>query len=311
MPTSSQTRVTEARSRLGFGAAILASAGAIGLAMGMFFFVNPGVSMPEDTASRTPPFQELVGNPDQIARLSIVELNLMCAEGLRGEEQQDHDRSRARLTAMVARVRSETERHLHRFRNDPASYEHSEGFFRMLMMAVVLVEDFGVRYDPERRIDPAVVRMGDGFFADANEVFVSGLLREQPSGTCSSLPVLYVAIGRELGYPLKLVTTKGHLFVRWEGSGDRFNVETTGQGLNRLDDEYFQRWPFPLTAGEIEKEDYLTSLTPAGELAVFLSIRAMCLLEAGQVDQARKCFDAAAKLNPKCQSYRLMADGAS
>ena len=29
-------------------------------------------------------------------------------------------------------------------------------------------------------------------------------------GTCSSLPVLQVAVGRRLGYPLKLVTTKGH-----------------------------------------------------------------------------------------------------
>lgn len=35
-------------------------------------------------------------------------------------------------------------------------------------------------------------------------------------------------------YPLKLVTTKGHLFVRWEGTGERSNVEATSHGLNRL-----------------------------------------------------------------------------
>ena len=33
-----------------------------------------------------------------------------------------------------------------------------------------------------------------------------------------------MAVGRRLGYPLKLVTTKGHLFVRWEGAGERFNI---------------------------------------------------------------------------------------
>ncbi len=251
--------------------------------------------------------EDLIEHPDQIARLDILNLNILCADGLQGAGQLKEPDCRSRLAAMVTKVRTETDRHFYKFKNGPAEFEHSEGFFRMLMMAVVLVEDFGVRYNPERRIDPDRARMGDGFFSDAAEVFVPGLLRHQPSGTCSSLPVLYVAIGRELGYPLKLVTTKGHLFVRWEGLGERFNVEATGNGLNRLDDEYYKQWPFPLTEEEITKEDYLTSLTPEGEAAVFLSIRAMCLLEAGRADEARECFAAAAKLNPKCQSYRLMA----
>ncbi len=251
--------------------------------------------------------EDLIKHPDQIARLDILNLNMLCADGLQGARHLDDPDCSSRLAAMVAKVRTETERHFYKFQNGPAEFEHSEGFFRMLMMAVVLVEDFGVSYNPERRIDPARAQMGDGFFADAREVFVTGLLRDQPSGTCSSLPVLYVAIGRELGYPLKLVTTKGHLFVRWDGAGERFNIEATGNGLNRLDDEHYKQWPFPLTAEEIQEEDYLTSLTPEGEAAVFLSIRAMCLLEAGRADEARECFAAAAKLNPKCRSYQLMA----
>jgi len=32
------------------------------------------------------------------------------------------------------------------------------------------------------------------------------------------------------GYPLKLVTTKGHLFVRQDGKGECFNLEVTGNG---------------------------------------------------------------------------------
>ena len=61
------------------------------------------------------------------------------------------------------------------------------------------------------------------------------------------MPVLYIAIGRRLGYPLKLVTTKAHLFIRWESATDRFNVEATGRGMNRYDDEHFKHWPFPVT----------------------------------------------------------------
>ena len=104
----------------------------------------------------------------------------------------------------------------------------------------------------------------------------------RPLGTCSSLPVLQVAVGRRLGYPLKLVTTKGHLFVRWEDAHERFNIEAAGRGVNRFTDDYYRHWPFELAPAEEVAEGYLKSLTPPEELAVFLSIRGMCLREAGR-----------------------------
>ena len=110
----------------------------------------------------------------------------------------------------------------------------------MLMMAVVLYEDFSVRYNPERISAPGAVDPNDHFFADSRDIFLHGLLLPSlnpqlstlnlPTGTCSSLPVLYIAIGRRLGYPLKLATTKSHLFIRWEGAGERFDLEATGRG---------------------------------------------------------------------------------
>src|SRR5262249_36928410 len=155
----------------------------------------------------------------------------------------------------------------------------SEGFFRMLMMSVVLAEDFKVHYTEERKADPGKARLNDSFFANPEDVFLCGLLGAERKGTCSSLPVLYVAVGRELGYPLKLVATKGHLFVRWEGAGERFNIEATSRGLNRFDDEYYRHWPFEIAPAEEAAEGYLKSLTPSGEMAVFLSVRGMCLRE--------------------------------
>jgi hypothetical protein len=120
------------------------------------------------------------------------------------------------------------------------------------------------------------------------------------------LPVLYVAVGRELGYPLKLVTTRGHLFVRWEGKGERFNVEATARGLLTHPDEYYRHWPFEVTREEERAEGYLKSLSPAEELAVFLSIRGMCLREHGRYGEAAEAFAAAAQRNPGCGSYGLM-----
>jgi hypothetical protein len=118
--------------------------------------------------------------------------------------------------------------------------------------------------------------------------------------------VLYVAVGRELGYPLKLVATKGHLFVRWDGVGERFNVETTSKGLNRFDDEYYRHWPFEVSPSEEAAEGYLKSLTPAGELAVFLSIRGMCLRAQSRFGEAAQSFAAAMRLAPASRGHREM-----
>jgi hypothetical protein len=176
----------------------------------------------------------------EAARIPLAELNLLSAAGLARSSEPDVEQCRATLRSWAQHVRSETKRHQYRYDRNPAEFENSPGFYRMMMLAVVLAEDYGIHYDPERVAGPASTRLDDGFFADPSRVFLHGLLGPERSGTCSSLPVLYVAVGRELGYPLKLVTTKGHLFVRWEGSGERFNIEATGHGVNRLDDDYYR-----------------------------------------------------------------------
>lgn len=243
----------------------------------------------------------------ELATMDIARLNLLCTEGLPGNEETGIDSHLAQLDTWAVRVKAETERHRYRFVRDPGEFEHSEGFFKMLMLGVVLAEDYGVQYRPEWRAVPEAAWAGDGFFADARAVFLRGLLGADRQGTCSSLPVLYVAVGRRLGYPLKLATTKGHLFVRWDGAGERFNLEVTGQGLNRYPDEYYRRWPFAVTEAEVAAEGYLESLTPAGELAVFLSVRAMCLREVGRMGEAGEAFGKAAQLAPGVASYLVMA----
>jgi hypothetical protein len=243
-----------------------------------------------------------------VSRLNIVEMNLACAQGLCGSPVAEPGRAQRVVAAWAERVRSETDRHLYRFQQTPADYEHSEGYFRMLMLTVVLAEDFKVHYREDKRAAPGSARSGDGFFSDPKAVFLTGLLGPQREGTCSSLPVLYVAVGRQLGYPLKLVTTKGHLFVRWDGGGERFNIEATVRGLAKHEDNYYRHWPFEITREEEATEGYLKSLTPEEELAVFLSIRGMCQREAGQVAAAAQSFATAARLAPSCASYRKMAE---
>jgi hypothetical protein len=243
----------------------------------------------------------------QVVSLPIERKNFFCAQGL---EEPDFDSGQvlAELSAWTDRVRSETERHGYRFRRNPGEFEHSEGFFKMLMLAVVLAEDFGVHYTERLKRARGQSGVEDGFFSQPEDVFLHGLLGRKRQGTCSSMPVLYAAIGRRLGYPLKLVTTRGHLFLRWDGTGERFNIEATSLGLSRFDDDYYRHWPFELAAGEEAAEGYLKSLSPAEELAVFLSIRGMCQRESDQVDRAIESFAAATRLAPQCAGYRRMME---
>lgn len=242
----------------------------------------------------------------ELSKVDIARMNLCCAQGLPGAEDLDVNGCLPVLEQMAARVRSETDRYHYRFERNPAEFENSEGFYKMVIMAVVLAEDFNVKYAPNKMVTVADARADDGFFADAHDVFLHGLLGAKRQGTCSSLPVLQVAVGRRLGYPLKLVTTKGHLFVRWEDARERFNVEAAGNGVNRFADDYYRHWPMEVSEAEIQAEGYLKSLTPAEELAVFMSIRGMCWRSSGLYPEAMESFRVAAQLAPQCQSYRTM-----
>lgn len=251
---------------------------------------------------------ELLAIPvSTLEKCDVALMNLLCTQCLPGTEDLNPEDCLATLDQWAQHVRLETERHFYRFRQRPSDYENSEGYFRMLIMAVVLYEDFGVRYHPGLISNPAPIDAQDRFFADARDVFLPGLLGVKRMGTCSSMPVLYAALGRRLGYPLKLVTTKAHLFLRWEGKGEKFNLEATGRGMNRYDDEHFKQWPFPVSAKEIAADGYLKSLTAAEELAVFLSIRGHCLMEAGRVGEAIQSYAEAAKLAPDSRGYRLLS----
>jgi hypothetical protein len=123
------------------------------------------------------------------------------------------------------------------------------------------------------------------------------------------MPVLYVALGRRLGYPVFLVATKGHLFVRWEGRGERLNLEATGRGMNHYDDQHYREWPFRLSEQEIAENGYLKSMTPAEEQAAFLAIRGACLQANGRLAAARQAYAEAAKSAPRCRLYHQLAAG--
>jgi len=236
--------------------------------------------------------------PDQLADVDIARMNLLCATGLVGVKLLDVDHALSVLDDWARRVAMETQRHLYRV-NDPRfaeRYKGSEAHYRAEMLAQVLQEDLGVRYD--------MTAVGNFSFADPAVAFIHGMVpgpgqttTDTPGGTCASMPVLYVAVGRRLGYPLTLATTDSHIFARWDGLDhpnpawrDRFNCETTN-GFHRLDDDYYRTWPKPVTERQIAVKGYLKSLSRTEEMAVFLAWRGHHGDDVGHFGFAARCYE--------------------
>ena len=247
-----------------------------------------------------------------LPHLDIAAMNILCAVGLRGADAIDPEHCLGWLETAAAKVDFETRRHWYRFLRSPGDFENSPGFFCCSFLLQILQEDFRVRYNPARVRDPKFQdpKCFDPDFRDSQDLFIHGII-DGPGGTCSSMPVLYVAVGRRLGYPLKLVETRGHLFVRWDdprgtkfGIPEVFNIEGAGEGIALHDDEHYRHWPEEWTEADAAGGWYLRSLDARGEFAAFLAIRGECLTDNHRVGEAIQAYNWACRLKPEDARYR-------
>ena len=230
--------------------------------------------------------------PAQLERVDIARMNLLCAARLPGSEGVSVPAVLAKLDAWAVAVHLETERHVYRA-TDPRyaeHYRHSENYLRAEFLLQTLQEKCGVSYNPQSIHSPS--------FADSRDAFLHGLTERASGGTCASMPVLYVAIARRLGYPLALVQTRGHLFCSWDDAGGvRFNIEGTN-GFSSCPDELHQTWPYGLSDEQLASREYLVSLTPAEALAAFMAARGHCLMDLHRYAEAAQAYGEMVRLAP-------------
>jgi hypothetical protein len=215
---------------------------------------------------------ETTQTDQQLGGRDIGSLNLEAALGLPGAENLNLDACVQKLDAWAKQVGAFTQDHWHLFQRSPEEYDFSRGNFLMLALVTFLQKHLGVHYNLS-------FSEGDYNATDSRDLFLHGILSGH-GGTCVTMPVLYIAIGRRLGYPLYLVRAKEHFFARWEEpDGERFNIECTSPGFRPLDDEYYHHRPKPLTAEDFRAGNFLRNLRPREELAEFLCQRAHCLID--------------------------------
>jgi hypothetical protein len=242
-------------------------------------------------------WQHLARLPDrELARVDIVLTNLACAAGLPGSEQIDVELCLRTVNTWAMQTRQFTERVMPMFYRGRCDYPDSEPRFRIQAMITHLQRDLGVRYHPDKRSDDAVLEPAD--------CFLHGIIQGQ-GGTCGSLPVLYAAVGRRLGYPLMLATAPCHLYARWDALpwGECFNIEAGGEGVSFPPDDHYRTGRFAVPPETIKVCSYLQSFSPRQELANFLGQRGGCWMQERVWSEAVMSFAWANEADPRWGHY--------
>jgi hypothetical protein len=242
---------------------------------------------------------------EELERCDIGRMNLLCAEGLRGSENLDVEHCLKTIDAWAAHVDSETKRNFRHFVAHPKEFRNSLPYFQMGMLGTVLAQDLRIQYNParERRYDDnksRTVEEWNEFFSSSADVFIHGLLTGKHFGTCSSMPFLYAAIGRRLGYPVTIAARKFHLYARYEtGDGTHLNIEATENlGFSTPTDAEYRNGPFPMTQEEIDGMGWLRPLNNKEILSICLSIRAASFRSMKRYDEELETWKAAARYGP-------------
>jgi hypothetical protein len=244
---------------------------------------------------------------EELVKVDVELLNLLCAEGLRGSENLDIQQCLDTLEAWSRQVRRETDRNFHQFAEHPEEFKNALAYYRMGVLGAVLCEDLRIEYNPalEQVSNEAIktheLEKWNRFFGDSGDVFIHGLLSSKHHGTCSSMPFLYAAIARRLGYPVTIAARKHHLYARYDdGNGEHLNIEATeNRGFATPSDEEFRAGSPPMTEDEIRSMCWLRPLSNKEILAICLLNRSSCLRNMGRYEDANAALDLAAHYQPE------------
>lgn len=246
-------------------------------------------------------------SPTQLQQLGLACLSLVCARGLPGAEDVDIPAYLTRVKEWAALVRQRTPRFIGSFKNDPADFNHSYGFFLMSILVQVLKKDLGLQYN-SAWISPSEETVKSGYL-DSRDLLIHGPLGPTLTGTCNNIPMAVVAVARQLGYPVYLAATPDHVYAKWvEPGGYNFNIEASNPaGMTSPPDEHYRDHPPAMTDYLLQSGCYLRPLSPVDELALCLVSRGWVLEAHGRFAEAGFAYAHALRLAPTEPMYPRIA----
>jgi hypothetical protein len=226
----------------------------------------------------------------------IGRFNLIAALGLPGNDEPDVHHCLNYLHHAAECVARKTAEWRPVFERDAEQFDDSEAVFRTMIMCQTLSQDLGVKYNlPTLELDD------ENYLSDPRNLFIHGII-EGDGGTCASMPVLFIAVGRRLGYPLKFVHTLRHGFARWEGATETFNIECTSPGFLSHSNEHYLNWPDKIPVDLAMRMRWLLSQTPKQEVQWFGRQRTSVFLHHGMLKEAVEEMEKVYNFlpNPQC-----------
>lgn len=249
--------------------------------------------------------------PNDLAQQDIALVNLVCATGLPGNENLDIPQCLLLVDQWAERVRAETAAGFPRYLRNPNPDKGSESVYRLWAVMHALRYGIGLKHimTAEQNGDAAAVptRATGGPYrnaADSEAIFLHGLLGPRRIGSCSSLPVLFAAVARRLGYPVKLVLTVQHIFNRWASPAESFNMDGCAKFIAGDNYEHYIDWPRKWKESERTCGVFLRPATPREELAAFVFMRCIVLSANLEFDEAYRTCEIASALSPEHPGYK-------
>lgn len=255
--------------------------------------------------------EALALSDEELERVDLGRLNLICARDADGTDRIDVELLTEELDRWAETARAAERRYRSSYERDPGRYDNSYAKFRAVNLALTVKEDFQCRY---RKSLIASGAMDDvrspRFFRNPDDVFIFGLLLNR-RGTCSSFPVLLVALGRRLGYPLYLKLARGHLFCCWDDGVERFNLDTNGDAVDTPTDEHYLSDPRYGLKGlgrrTLQDDRLMVRLDNREAFSVFLETEGYSLEANGDISRAQDRYRLALRGRPRASHLRRLS----
>jgi hypothetical protein len=211
---------------------------------------------------------------EQLRRVDPLVMNLAVARGVPEYGRIDVRKYVSAVDAWAAMI-AEANRLAEPHAAGDSAYEHDRRVWLAGGMDTMLAGPRCRVTYTKAKLDPA--RPG--------QQFVCGLI-DTRQGTCATMPVLYMSIGHRLGWPIRAVVARDHMWARWDDGqaegkdGARFNLEATATSVDGPesafytppDEAYIKDMRVSRLALGCGSD--MTSLTPRQVLGVFLQGRA-------------------------------------
>lgn len=156
------------------------------------------------------------GNIDLALASYLIASELPAYGGMSREEfQAAVDRATMSVASMLQRASSDARLRMRRSNPTNKVFDFCDA-----------VRLLGVDYNDQFKSTTITPQQTAALYRDERNIFLPGLLATK-RGSCVSMPMLYLCVGRRLDLPVHLVNIGKHSFIRWDEPGLRLSIETT------------------------------------------------------------------------------------